>query len=60
MTKVLLKSQNENAPDPLDQGMLPYPVTAQMFNYGNGICWQSSFTAAGEKKNTPEQFKALQ
>ncbi|MEO8601496.1 MAG: hypothetical protein ABI629_02860 [bacterium] len=57
-TKALLVARGANAPDVLDAGMLAAPVTAQLINYENGLCWQGTY--AVPVKNTSEVFKGKQ
>jgi hypothetical protein len=57
-TKALLVTRGTDAPDPLDMGALQLPVTAQLVNYGTGICWQGNFTST--IKSTDSLFKAKQ
>ena len=57
-TKAILKSRGIGAPDPLAMGQLADPVVAQLFNYGNGTCWQGSYTTA--VKSTDSLYKGKQ
>jgi hypothetical protein len=63
-TKLMLKGKQENLPD-LAPNTLPfggpgdYPITVQLINDTTPVCWSSVFDAADVKKNTDEQFKAL-
>ncbi|MEO8602739.1 MAG: hypothetical protein ABI629_09195 [bacterium] len=54
--KALVKGRGINLPDPINAGPLTLPVTVQLVNDGNGLCWQSVFTNAS--KNLTTQFKA--
>jgi hypothetical protein len=42
-SKVLLKGRGVNLPDLLDGGALTTPVTVQLVNESNGLCWSSSY-----------------
>ena len=55
-SKALLKGRGLNLPDPINTTPLTLPVTVQLVNDGNGLCWQSVFATAS--KNTISQFKA--
>lgn len=53
--KAQVKGKGSNLPT-VTLGSLPLPVTAQLVNSENNICYTTSFAAA--KKNTTAQFKA--
>ena len=53
--KAQLKGKGSNLPT-VTLGSLPFPVTAQLVNTENSICYTTSFSTA--KKNTAAQFKA--
>ncbi len=53
--KTQVKGKGSNLP-PVTLGSLPLPVTAQLVNSENSICYTTSFASA--KKNTTAQFKA--
>ncbi len=57
-TKALLKARGTNMTDPLTAGALQSPVTAQLFNYQTGICWQGTYATA--KKSTASLYKGKQ
>jgi hypothetical protein len=56
-SKALLKGAGANLPDPLDAGQLGTGVTAQLLNYGSGVCWESHF-AIPKKEVTNTIYKA--
>ena len=55
--KALVKGKGANLPDPLGAA-LTLPVTAQLVNDANNICFEGVFDSADIKKNDGEQFKA--
>ena len=56
-SKILVKGKGTNLPGLLS-GALPLPVTAQLVNDANSICYESVFDSADVKKNDGTQFKA--
>jgi cysteine-rich repeat protein len=55
--KALVKGKGTNLPDPA----LPFaafPVTAQLVNSSNNVCFDTVFNAPNVKKNDVDQFKA--
>ncbi|MGH3580930.1 MAG: hypothetical protein ACRERC_06295 [Candidatus Binatia bacterium] len=57
-TKALLVARGTGAPDVLNMGALQTPVTAQLYNYQTGLCWQGTY--ASPIKNTATGFKGKQ
>lgn len=55
--KALLKGKGANLPDP-PAGPLALPVTAQLVNDANAVCYEGVFDSASVKKNDAQQFKA--
>lgn len=55
--KELVKGKGSNVPSAV-LGSLPLPVTAQLVNTENSICYTTSFGMANVKKNSTSQFKA--
>ena len=55
--KALVKGKGANLPDPLGAA-LPLPVTAQLVNDANSICFEGIYDALDVKKNDGEKFKA--
>ena len=55
--KAQVKGKGANLPDDLI-GMLPLPVTVQLVNDANAICYESVFNNADVIKNDGVQFKA--
>jgi cysteine-rich repeat protein len=55
--KALVKGKGDNLPDLLGAA-LPLPVTAQLVNDANNICFEGLYDTADIKKNDGEQFKA--
>lgn len=55
--KILVKGKGANLPDFLTSP-LSLPVTAQLVNDANSICYESVFDSADVKKNDGAQFKA--
>lgn len=55
--KMLVKGKGSNLPDDLVPALTP-PVTAQLINDDNGICFESTFDSGDVIKNEPGQFKA--
>ncbi|HSD10314.1 MAG TPA: CHRD domain-containing protein [Candidatus Binatia bacterium] len=55
--KTLMKGKGVGLPDPT-LGNLPFPVTAQLVNSANNICFQGQYDAPDEILNTSEKFKA--
>ena len=55
--KILVKGKGANLPGLLS-GVLPLPVTVQLVNDANSICYESQFDSADVKKNDGAQFKA--
>ena len=57
-SKISLKAKGTSVPDPA----LPLPatggVTAQFINSDSGVCFTSTFTGAGIRKNQTDQFNA--
>jgi hypothetical protein len=56
--KLLVKGRGLALPDPLDAAGLAAPVTVQLVNGTNAVCWESRFSAPS--KNSTSQFKAKQ
>jgi cysteine-rich repeat protein len=52
---VAFRAQGPNLPDP-PVGPLPFPVTVQLVNNTNNVCFQSVFSSAAQ--NDPDRFKA--
>ena len=55
--KILVKGKGANLPGLL-AGTLPLPVTAQLVNDANGVCYEGVYDSADVKKNDGAQFKA--
>jgi cysteine-rich repeat protein len=55
--KALVKGKGANLPDVLT-GVLPLPVTAQLVNDANAVCFEGQYDSADVKKNDGTQFKA--
>lgn len=55
--KILVKGKGSNLPGLLS-GVLPLPVTAQLVNDANAICYEGQYDAPDVKKNDGAQFKA--
>jgi hypothetical protein len=51
-TKALLVSRGTNAPDPLDGPSVSAPVTTQLINYQNGLCWQGTYSTLQKSSST--------
>jgi hypothetical protein len=64
-SKILFKGKRENLPDlapntlPFDGLAGAYPITVLLVNDTNMFCWTSVFESNDFKKNTGEQFKAI-
>jgi hypothetical protein len=56
-SKALLKGRGALLPDPLDNPPFDLPVTVQLLNASNGICFEATYSAA---KTSATQFKAKQ
>jgi hypothetical protein len=54
--KALLKGKGINLPDP-PAGPFTTPVTAQLVNSSNNVCYEGVYSGAGIIKNSAEQFK---
>lgn len=55
--KALVKGKGTNLPDTLVP-MLPLPVTAQLVNDSNDVCFEAVYDSGDVKKNDDKQFKA--
>jgi cysteine-rich repeat protein len=55
--KALVKGKGANLPDP-PPGPFALPVTAQLVNSSNNICFEGVYNMSDIIKNDPEQFKA--
>ena len=55
--KVQVKGKGANLPDVLT-GVLPLPVTAQLVNDTNTVCFEGQYDTADVQKNDGTQFKA--
>jgi hypothetical protein len=52
-----VKGKGTNVPDTLAP-MLPLPVTAQLVNDTNNVCFEAVYNSGDVKKNDATQFKA--
>ena len=55
--KTLMKGKGINLPD-TTLGNLPFPVTAQLINSANSVCFEGQYDLPDEILNTSEKFKA--
>jgi len=57
-SKITLKAKGTNVPDPTLPLAAGGGVTAQFVNSDSGVCFTSSFSGAGIRKNQADQFNA--